>query len=224
MVADVVDWGTVEDVMLDMDGTVLDLAFDDYFWGELLPQRYAQRHGLSLAAAQRSLAPLFESGHGTLKWYSLDFWSERTGLDMAALTREVADRVALLPGSTHFLETVRASGRRLWLVTNAHRDSWRVKLQRTHLARYFDHVVSSHDLGVAKEQAEFWPQLRGLHAFRPERSLFVDDTMTVLDSARRYGFTQLVAITRPNSTRPARNVVSYAAVESLSALLPINAG
>lgn len=222
MAADVVDWSAVDDVMLDMDGTVLDLAFDDYFWGELLPQRYAERHGLSQDAAQQALAPLFESERGTLNWYSLDFWSTRTGLDMAGLTREVADRVALLPGSTRFLDTVRASGRRLWLVTNAHRDSWCVKLRRTHLVRYFDHVVSSHDLGAAKEQREFWPRLRRLHAFRPERSLFVDDTTTVLDGARRYGFTQLIAVARPNSTRPARKVGRYAAVEDLSALLPIN--
>ncbi|MDH3916294.1 MAG: haloacid dehalogenase, partial [Chromatiales bacterium] len=34
------DWSTVDTVLLDMDGTLLDLRFDNYFWQELVPSRY----------------------------------------------------------------------------------------------------------------------------------------------------------------------------------------
>ncbi len=30
-------------VLLDMDGTLLDKYFDDYFWEHLLPEKYAEK-------------------------------------------------------------------------------------------------------------------------------------------------------------------------------------
>ena len=33
------DWSCIEVVCLDMDGTVLDLHFDNLFWLEVLPRR-----------------------------------------------------------------------------------------------------------------------------------------------------------------------------------------
>src|SRR3546814_2406990 len=59
--AHLVNWQTADWVLLDMDGTVLDLAFDNYFWRELVPQRYALKHGLSLDAARAELAPRFSA-------------------------------------------------------------------------------------------------------------------------------------------------------------------
>ena len=39
-------WPEIHTVLLDMDGTLLDLRFDNHFWRELVPERYAERHGL----------------------------------------------------------------------------------------------------------------------------------------------------------------------------------
>jgi putative hydrolase of the HAD superfamily len=47
MAAAAIDWSRIDTVLLDMDGTLLDLRFDNWFWQELIPSRYAAAHGLS---------------------------------------------------------------------------------------------------------------------------------------------------------------------------------
>ena len=44
-----------------MDGTLLDLNFDNVFWREIVPRRYASLRGMSVRAAQQALAPRFEA-------------------------------------------------------------------------------------------------------------------------------------------------------------------
>lgn len=219
-----VDWNRVEHVMLDMDGVVLDLAFDDYYWGTLLPQHYARQHGLDEEAGRAKLAPVFESVYGSLDWYCLDFWSRQTGLNLAALKRSVRDRIAPLPGSIAFLNAIKASGRRLWLVTNAHAGSWQLKMEQTGLAHYFERIVCSHDYGAAKEQAAFWPALQQRYRFDSSRCLFVDDAPRVLATAQAYGLSQVLCIRRPNSKLPLRTVSELGglpAVDRLVDLLPL---
>ena len=48
-----------ETLMLDMDGTLLDLAFDNYVWKTLIPERYAGTHGLPVDEARRELLGCF---------------------------------------------------------------------------------------------------------------------------------------------------------------------
>ena len=61
-----VPWTAIETVLLDMDGVLLDLRFDNYFWNELVPSRYASVRGLEEAEAIRRLKPFFDSRSGTL--------------------------------------------------------------------------------------------------------------------------------------------------------------
>ena len=48
-------WHAIDTVLLDMDGTLLDLHYDNHFWMEHLPQRYAELHGVSRAMAEMEL-------------------------------------------------------------------------------------------------------------------------------------------------------------------------
>lgn len=216
-----IDWSAIEWVILDMDGTILDLAFDNYFWRELLPERYAQLRGLALDAAREELAPKFIEVQHTLPWYCTDHWSRVTGLDLAALKREVRTRIAPLQGAVDFLHAVRASGRKLWIATNAHRDSWALKLEHTGLTPLFDQIHSSHDYGAAKEDARFWTRFQSKSAFDPRRALFADDSLPVLQAARDYGIAQVVAIRHPDTTLPRRDLGDMLAVDRLADLLPI---
>lgn len=216
-----VDWSSVEWVMLDMDGTVLDLAFDNYFWSELLPRRFARLRGLTVEAARDALAPIFLAERGRLNWYCLDFWSAHTGLDMVAMKSEIRDRIRLLPGSAGFLDAVRATGRRLWLVTNAHPGALSMKLEQTRLARHFDRIVCAHDYGAPKEQAGFWQRLALRQPFDAGRTLFVDDSLAVLERARQQGIAQTVAIRHPDSSALPRVIDAFPSVDRLPALLPI---
>jgi len=217
----IVDWSGIDHVLLDMDGTILDLAFDNYFWSTLLPQRYAQHHGLSVDAAIATLRPHFESMRGQLNWYCLDYWSELTGLDVAGLKREIRHRIAPLPGSLEFIQAVRDSGRQLWLVTNAHRHSWQLKMEQTGFEPHFHRILSSHDFGAPKEDPRFWPALREKHLFDPARALFVDDSQAVLREALNHGFAHVVAIRHPDSQQPKREMPDFTAVDRLVELLPI---
>jgi putative hydrolase of the HAD superfamily len=219
--AAIVDWPQIDHVLLDMDGTILDLAFDNYFWSELVPQRYARLHGISIDESRATLAPRFEAARGRLDWYCLDYWSELTGLDIAGLKREIRTRIAPLPGSAEFMQAVRDSGRQLWLVTNAHRHSWQLKMAQTGFDVHFHRILSSHDFGAPKEDPRFWPSLRAKHLFDPARTIFVDDSLPVLREALNHGFAQVIAIRHPDSQMPKREMTEFAAVDRVSDLLPI---
>lgn len=208
--------------MLDMDGTVLDLAFDNHFWREVVPERYGRSKGISIEDARAELEPHFTSLQGRLQWYCLDYWSELTRLDLAALKAEVRHRIAPLQGAEDFLRAVRNSGRKLWLVTNAHRNSWSLKLEQTGLGPWFERVICSHDFHAPKEDGNFWTRLHARHPFEARRVLFVDDSLPVLRAARAYGIGQLVAIRKPDTTQPAREITELPAVERLADLLPVS--
>jgi HAD superfamily hydrolase (TIGR01509 family) len=212
------DWSRIEWVILDMDGTILDLAFDNYFWRELVPTRYAEKNGLTVKHAREVLAPKFLAIEHTLPWYCTDHWSEVTGLDMAALKHEIRDRIGPIPGAEGFLAAVRASGRKLWLATNAHQDSWRLKLEYTGFAHYFDEIICSHSFGYPKEDARFWDAMQQAHPFAPQRALFVDDSRPVLEAARAYGIGQVIAVRKPDSGQPERAMPGLESVFDLGRL------
>ncbi|MGQ0585998.1 MAG: GMP/IMP nucleotidase [Gammaproteobacteria bacterium] len=216
-----IHWPSVDQVMLDMDGTILDLAFDNYFWGEVVPARYAERKQVTFAAALAELRPHFEALRGTLPWYSLTHWSALTGLDLVKLKHEVRQRSGPLAGAPDFLRAVKASGRQMWLVTNADPHALDIKQMHSGLAAQFDRLISAHDFDAPKEDARFWPRLAARFPFDKARALYVDDNAAVLAAARDYGIGQLVAIRHPDSKRPARDVPGFTMVDRLADLLPV---
>lgn len=205
--------------MLDMDGTILDLAYDNYVWKELVPERYARTSGLAFETARERLFARYEAILGDLEWYCLDHWSERLGFDVLALHHEVRHRIGYLPQAQAFLESVRNRDVRVLLVTNSHADTLKLKDDTLGFSRYFDGVYSSHRLGHAKERQGFWQALRQEEPFDPATTLFVDDTERVLASAAEYGITSLVTIMRPDTSEPPRTNGSFAGIEGVQELL-----
>lgn len=214
------DWNRIETVLLDMDGTLLDLRFDNFFWLEFLPRRYGESRGLTFEQASTELKPRFAAKYGSLDWYCTDYWSRELSLNVAALKHEAREHIRFLPGAQEFLLAVRKLSRRLVLVTNAHFDAVRVKAEHTGLEQYLDQVVSSHAFGMPKEYPEFWPRLERQLGFVNPSTLFVDDNLPVLRAARSHGVAQLFAVTQPDSTLPARNVEEFPAVRAVVELLP----
>ncbi len=214
-----IDWNKIDTVMLDMDGTLLDLNFDNHFWKEFVPQKYAQQQGLSVAAAKQELIPRFKSMEGQLEWYCLDYWSDALQLDIAGLKAEISGLIAVLPHVTEFLEKVRASSKKLLLVTNAHRDGLDIKLAKTCLQPFFDGIICSHDLGAAKEQPDFWPRLQQQQRFDKQAVLFVDDNLAVLAAAKQFGIGHLVAVAKPDTQQPRREVSGFLAIDDFRELM-----
>lgn len=212
-------WPQIDTVLLDMDGTLLDLHFDNHFWLHHLPQRYADKHGIILDAALAELLPLFQRHAGQLTWYCLDFWSRELDLPVRALKEEIAHLIALRPDADRFLAALRAAGKRVALITNAHRDSLSLKLERVELAPWFDRLISSHDYGFPKEDQQFWFALQQDFGFDPARSLFIDDSLPILRSARHYGIAHLLGIRQPDSRGPLKDTEEFAAVDGYLELL-----
>lgn len=215
-----IDWNAIETILLDMDGTLLDLRFDNHFWKEFVPQKFAEKQGWPLETAKEHLIPRFKSKEGTLEWYCLDFWSENLQLDIAGLKAELAELISVLPHAGEFLEKMKRSSRRVMLVTNAHRDSLNLKMEKTGLLGFFDEVVSSHDYRLPKENPEFWHKLNKEKPFAKEAAVLIDDSLPVLRSANEYGIAHLVSITRPDTGMPKRETGEFTAIEDFRELMP----
>ncbi len=207
-------------LMLDMDGTLLDLAFDNYIWKDLVPRRYAAVNGMTFEAARDHLFDQYRAVQGNLEWYCLDHWCERLGIDVIQLHHDVNHRIGYLPGALDFLRTVHKQDTRVLLVTNSHPDTLALKDAVTGLGDYFDGVFSSHNYGHAKESQAFWHALQEDVGFDIETTLFVDDSQAVLESARRYGVEMLVTVTQPDTSVPAVQESEFRGVERVADMLP----
>lgn len=207
-------------LMLDMDGTLLDLAFDNYIWKDLVPRRYAAANGLTFEAARERLFEKYAAVQGDLEWYCLDHWNDRLGIDVVKIHHDVTHRIGYLPGALEFLRAVHRRDVKVLLVTNSHPDTLALKDAVTGLADYFDGLHSSHTYGHAKESRAFWEALQDDVGFDPETTLFVDDSQPVLASAEEYGVSMLVTVTRPDTSEPPKRGTRFRGVVGVGDMLP----
>ncbi len=213
-------WDKVRTVLLDMDGTLLDLHYDNHFWLEHVPRRYAEKNALTLEAAKGELLGRYKKAEGTLDWYCVDYWTRELGLDIPQLKEEVDHLIAIHPHVIDFLDAVRAQAKRMVLVTNAHGKTIELKFRRTRLGDHFDAVVCAHDFGLPKERAEFWEKMQAVEPFEKASALLVDDSLPVLRAARAYGIAQLLAVRRPDSKLPEKPTGEFPAILSFREVMP----
>jgi 5'-nucleotidase len=213
------DWAHIDTVLLDLDGTLLDLAYDNHFWLEIVPAAYAAARLTSVEAARTELAPLFRACEGTLPWYCIDHWSQKLDLDIEALKRANTQRIAWLPGAKDFLLRMRRARKRVVLLTNSHPRVLQIKNENTGVLDYFDAAFTSHDFGVPKESAQFWEAVRAVEPFDIERSLFADDSPSVLRAAQNAGIRWVYGVRRPDSVETIRDHVDVPAIDAVSELV-----
>jgi putative hydrolase of the HAD superfamily len=186
-------------ILLDMDGTLLDLYFDNYFWGHLVPEKYAEKHNITFGAAKDLLYNIYKSHEKTLNWTDIDFWSKELHLDIPALKEQIKHLIGVHPHVIDFLKMLRRQRKKVFLVTNAHYKTIDIKLKKTQIGRYFNSVLCSFDVGFPKESIEFWHKAERRLRFNKEKTLFIDDTEDVLKTAREYGIRYLLFKARANS-------------------------
>ena len=214
-------WPEIDTVLLDMDGTLLDLHFDNHFWLRHVPDAIASREGISPERALEDLRERYRQVQGSLKWYCVDHWSAELGLPIADLKEEVSHFIRVHPHVLEFLAAARGRGKRLIVVTNAHVASLALKLRRTSLGTFLDDIVVSHDLGLPKEAPGFWLRLHAVTPFDRARTLLVDDSLPVLRSARDYGIAHLLAVARPDSQQARRDTGEFPAINGFADILPV---
>jgi len=215
-----IDWQKIDTVFLDMDGTLLDLRFDNHFWLEHIPLRYGETHGMSADQAREKLFPRMRELRGQLDWYCTTFWTKELGLPVIELKREVAHLIQLRDQVEPFLQRLRALDKEIILFTNAHEDTVALKMEKTGLAPAFDQTITSHSLGHAKEVHAAWDVLASRHTFDPTRALFIDDSFAVLDSARAFGVSHLLGVRKPDSQGDELSHRHYRLLDSFAQIMP----
>ncbi|MCP4430668.1 MAG: GMP/IMP nucleotidase [Gammaproteobacteria bacterium] len=218
-----VDWHQIDTVLLDMDGTLLDLHFDSYFWQQHLPHRYAQIKSIDPLQARKSIHRQTQSIQGTLNWYCTDYWSRTLGVDVVALKKEVKHKVATRPECGNFLKALRQAGKDVVMVTNAHQDSLNLKMEITGIADKFDRLITVHEFRCPKEDPLCWQEVNNIHPFNPHRTLLIDDNLAALKSACEYGIAAVLAIFKPDSQAPVQLVGEFDAIHNFGEIMPIPA-
>ena len=215
-----INWNEIEMVLLDMDGTLLDLHFDNHFWHEHLPLHWSQHKGIELEQARQELDPWIKSHEGTLNWYCLDFWSQELGINIMEIKHEIRDLIRIRHDTERFLEFLRKAQKQIVMVTNAHQDLIRMKFEATEIGRFFDHVYCSHDFGVPKEEQAFWQKLNNELPFNRNQAVLFDDNLKVLHTAREFGIAHLISIIQPDSNRPPREITEFMAIDRFQEVMP----
>jgi putative hydrolase of the HAD superfamily len=213
------DWEQVTHVLVDMDGTLLDRHFDNFFFEEELPRRYAKKHGLGVDDAKARLFRLYRAVEGELQWTDLYYWTRMLEIDVVAMTKEFDDMIGFLPGAEEFLRDLRGRGTPVTLVTNAHAAGVEIKVGRTGLDQLVDRIVNAFDVGYLKMRAEFWPACRRLVGFEPARTLYIDDDESCLEAAERYGIGFIYHSAKSSSQLPPQRSSRYSSIENLPGLL-----
>jgi len=213
------DWSHIDTVCLDLDGTLLDQAYDNHIWRDLVPQRFAVANSMEMHAAYAEIARRFAERSGTLDWYCIDYWSKNLGIDIGALHREVRSHVAWLPGAREFLAHMRAAGKRLLLLTNSHPVALAVKHEQTGVLELLDESVTSHEFGYPKEDARFWQAAVKRLGFEPRRSLFADDNSRMLAAANAAGVRWVYGIRHWDTRGSHREHPDHPSVDSVADLL-----
>jgi HAD superfamily hydrolase (TIGR01509 family) len=212
-------WKEINTVLVDMDGTLLDLHFDNHFWLEHIPYKLANKRQISLQAAKDYMQVECESVMGTLSWYCLDFWAEKLDMDIIQAKREIEHLISMREDSLPFIDALKASGREVILVTNAHPDSLSLKIEKTQLDEHIDQLISTHEFGVTKESQVLWQKLQEKVKFDSRHTLFVDDSLGILKAAQDFGIKHLLAVSNPDSQQPVRDIEGFAAVQDYRYLL-----
>ncbi len=212
------DWDQVDDVLLDMDGTLLDRHFDNYFFEEGLPRRYAEQQGLAFEEAKAQLLTMYRSVEGELRWADLTYWTDALGVDVVGLTRELDDLITFLPGAVEFLRVLRERGKRVVIVTNAHSAGIRIKIAKTGLDQHVDRILHAFEVGCLKMRPAFWPACQRLLGFASSRTLYIDDDESCLEAAQQYGIAHIYHSAKSSSQLPPEPSSRFPSVETLTDL------
>lgn len=210
------DWENIDTVLLDMDGTLLDLHFDSYFWLTYLPQVWADSNGLTLDASKGKINALMVEHAGTLNWYSVPFWCDALEVDIMQLKAHCAHKISYRPTAQDFLKRCMQECGDVRMVTNAHRQVLNLKIVKTQIDQYFHQLLCSHELDYPKEDSQFWVRLNEHTSFDPERTLFIDDSESVLESAAQHGIKHIYSIAQPDSSMTRSSVSRFPMLERLT--------
>jgi 5'-nucleotidase len=216
-----INWNNIDTVLLDMDGTLLDLHFDNFFWLNYLPKRYAEIHNIPFKTANDQIHNLSIKTTGTLNWYSTTYWSKELSVDIYRLKKEISGLIKMRPFAQEFLEQLGLHKKKRVLVTNAHPQSLELKISVTQINSLLDNIYTSHQFHHPKESQKFWYAFACQEKFDPEKTLFIDDSVNILQAASHYGIKELLGIKKPDGSQNSVEIEGFASIASFNEILPL---
>ena len=168
----------IECLLIDMDGVILDNAYDNDFWQNQIPEVIADSKGIAFDDAKRLAIQIFNYKKNTKDWYDVDYWSNMLDIDIEAQKRSEKSfsRISLYDGVIDTLSVLKNKTKTI-LITNAHRKTLNIKLEKYNLTSYFDEMVCAHELNYVKEDIQLWYMLRSKYKLDYEKTLLVEDTI-----------------------------------------------
>ena len=168
----------IECLLIDMDGVILDNAYDNDFWQNQIPEVIADSKGIAFDDAKRLAIQIFNYKKNTKDWYDVDYWSNMLNIDIEAQKRSEKSfsRISLYDGVIDTLSVLKNKTKTI-LITNAHRKTLNIKLEKYNLTPYFDEMVCAHELHYVKEDIQLWYMLRSKYRLDYEKTLLVEDTI-----------------------------------------------
>jgi putative hydrolase of the HAD superfamily len=92
-------------------------------------------------------------------------------------------------------------------------------MNKTALNGYFDRIICAAEVGLPKEDKNFWPALKKIIPFSRETTMLAEDTEKILHSAQAYGIKHLIYVARPSSTKPIKKSANFRSIVYFNELM-----
>ena len=183
----------IDCMLVDMDGVILDNTYDNNFWQNQIPGVISKNKNISFEDAKRLAVQIFNYKKNTKDWYDVDYWSNMLNVDIEAEKRSSIsfDRIQLYEGVTKTLNKLKDNFR-LILITNAHRKTLNIKLEKYDLNPYFEKMICAHELHYVKENIQLWYMLKSRFKLDYTKTLLIEDTINNIKVGLSAGISQAV--------------------------------
>ena len=202
-------------ILSDLDGVILDLAYDIKFWELWLPEQVANQTNKSVEETKAEIKAEIDIQRGTLNFYDLNYWDDLLNVDCMQIFKEKTERCSYLGGSYEALQRLSTLKNPKYILTNGDPRIQEYKAETQNFLEFFDSIFYSMHVGYPKESKEFWALARHNLNLDFEDTIFIDDDFKVATAAAKAGIKQVAWIT------PGKNRILQNKVETFASLFDL---
>jgi len=203
-------------ILSDLDGVILDLAYDKKFWELWLPEQVTRQTNKSIEEAKAEIMTEIDIQRGTLNFYDLNYWDDLLNVDCMQIFQEKEERCSYLAGSYEALQRLSTLKNPKYILTNGDPRIQEYKAETQNFLEFFDSIFYSMHAGYPKESKEFWALARHNLNLEFEDAIFIDDDLKVVTAAANAGIKQVAWIT------PGKNRILQNGVETFASLADLD--
>ena len=215
-----IEWNAIDTVLLDMDGTLLDDHYEDFFWDVEVPKRYAAKYIITTKEANKRLQKLYYKHEKSMAWSDIDFWEKELDMKLWSIRHQLRHLVRLHPHTIRFLRFLKKHKKRIYLVTASHPKDIDFKFGYSKIGGYFDGICTSFDFGISKHDKLFWKNLQKKLKYDNNRTLFADDKEKIVRVAKSSGIKWVIVKSKSSSKKPANMPKNLLYVHHFDDIIP----